>query len=258
MSKKQAHSTYLFVKHNPVFSILLCVFMLVSINSKCFAQTGKTSGSKVMNLPNYDNRLFHFGFLIAINNADFRVRYNENFFGRDTILTIQTSKESGFNLGIITDIRLGEYTNLRFIPSISFVSRNIDYVIYEKKQLVSRSKQVESVFLDFPLLFKYKSERANNFRAYLIAGAKYSIDMASQKDVNSLFLVNDILVKIDKTDFLAVFGVGFDFYLTYFKFSPEITFNYGLKNILVQENNVLTKPIDRLTSKIIQISFNFE
>ena len=257
MSKKTQHSAFLDLKHNGVFSILLCLLMLVSFSSKSSAQTGKTSGSKVMNLPNYDNRLFHFGFLIAINNADFRLRYNDKFFGRDTILTIQTSKESGFNLGIITDIRLGEFTNLRFIPSISFVSRNVDYVIYEKKQLVSRSKQVESVFLDFPLLFKYKSERANNFRAYLIAGAKYSLDMASQKDVNSQ-LVNDILVKIDKTDFLAVFGVVFDFYLTYFKFSPEITFNYGLKNILVQENNVLTKPIDRLTSKIIQISFNFE
>jgi hypothetical protein len=107
------------------------------------------------------------------------------------------------------------------------------------------------------LLFKYKSERAGNFRAYLIGGAKYSLDMASQKDINST-LVKDILVKIDDTDFLAVFGIGFDLYLTYFKFSPEITYSFGLKNLLIQENNVLTKPIDRLTSKIIQISFNFE
>jgi hypothetical protein len=81
--------------------------------------------------------------------------------------------------------------------------------------------------------------------------------MASQKDINST-LANDILIKIDETDMLAVFGVGFDIYLTYFKFSPEITYSFGLKNLIVQENNILTRPIDRLTSKIIQISFNFE
>jgi hypothetical protein len=56
----------------------------------------------------------------------------------------------------------------------------------------------------------------------------------------------------------VVFGIGFDLYLTYFKFSPEITYSFGLKNLLVQENNILTRPIDRLTSKIIQVSFNFE
>ena len=51
------------------------------------------------------------------------------------------------------------------------------------------------------------------------------------------------------------FGTYFDLYLNYFKFSPEITYAFGLKNLLVQDNNILTKPIDRLTSKIIQISF---
>ena len=130
-------------------------------------------------------------------------------------------------------------------------------MILENNVIVPRDKQVESVFLDFPLLFKYKSERSGNFRAYLIGGAKYSLDMASQKDLNSK-LVKDILIKIDDTDFLAVFGIGFDLYLNYFKFSPEITYAFGLKNLLVQDNNILTKPIDRLTSKIIQISFNFE
>jgi hypothetical protein len=143
------------------------------------------------------------------------------------------------------------------VPTLSFSARTLQYVILENNVIVPRDKQVESVFLDFPLLFKYKSERSGNFRAYLIGGAKYSLDMASQKDLNSK-LVKDILIKIDDTDFLAVFGIGFDLYLNYFKFSPEITYAFGLKNLLVQDNNILTKPIDRLTSKIIQISFNFE
>jgi hypothetical protein len=230
--------------------------VLLNSSQTCLAQS-KSKDKKVMNLQNYDNRVLHFGFLLGVNLADFRIKYNANYFGVDTVLSLQSKRESGFNLGIISDLRLGEYFNLRFVPTLSFSARTLQYVILENNVIVQRDKQVESVFLDFPLLFKYKSERAGNFRAYLIGGAKYSMDMASQKDVNST-LVKDILVKIDDNDMLVVFGVGFDLYLTYFKFSPEITYSFGLKNLIVQENNILTRPIDRLTSKIIQISFNFE
>lgn len=237
------------------YLLLLLLLLLFSVNQS-FAQ-GKSKDNKVMNLQNYDNRVIHFGFLLGVNLADFRIKYNPDYFGVDTVLSIQSKRESGFNLGIISDLRLGEYFNVRFVPTLSFSARTLQYVILENNVIVPRDKQVESVFLDFPLLFKYKSERANNFRAYLIGGAKYSMDMASQKDVNST-LVKDILIKIDDSDMLIVFGIGFDLYLTYFKFSPEITYSFGLKNLIVQENNLLTRPIDRLTSKIIQVSFNFE
>jgi len=242
---------------NNLLLLTLLVLSLVTINTNQTYAQGKSKDNKVMNLQNYDNRVIHFGFLLGVNLADFRIKYNPNYFGVDTVLSIQSKRESGFNLGIISDLRLGEYFNMRFVPTLSFSARTLQYVILENNVIIPRDKQVESVFLDFPLLFKYKSERAGNFRAYLIGGAKYSLDMASQKDVNST-LVKDILVKIDDTDMLVVFGIGFDLYLTYFKFSPEITYSFGLKNLLIQENNILTKPIDRLTSKIIQVSFNFE
>ncbi|MCZ2247781.1 MAG: PorT family protein [Bacteroidia bacterium] len=234
--------------------MVLCCTVVPFVSVK--AQS-KGSDNKVMNLPNFDNKIIHFGFLLGPNMADFRISYNPKHFGVDSVFGIQSKRESGFNLGIISDLRLAEYLNLRFVPTLSFSARLLEYTILDQNGLYNIDKRVESVYLDFPLLFKYKSERAGNFRAYLIGGGKYSLDMASQKDINSK-LVKDILIKIDDNDFSFVFGVGFDFYLTYFKFSPELTYSLGLKNILIQENNILTKPIDRLTSKIIQISFNFE
>lgn len=254
MKPANAINQFLF---NRFFLMLGLIFFGSLIQPMAAVAQSKSKDKKVMNLQNYDNRTLHFGFLLGVNMADFRIKYNPAYFGVDTVLSIQSKKESGFNLGIISDLRLGEYFNMRFVPTLSFSARTLQYVILENNQIVPRDKQVESVFLDFPLLFKYKSARSGNFRAYLIGGAKYSLDMASQKDVNST-LVKDILIKIDDTDFLAVFGIGFDLYLTYFKFSPEITYSFGLKDLLVQENNILTKPIDRLTSKIIQVSFNFE
>ena len=47
----------------------------------------------------------------------------------------------------------------------------------------TEKKKVESTLLDFPLYIKYKSERYNNFRSYVLVGIKYSIDIASQKDI---------------------------------------------------------------------------
>ena len=40
---------------------------------------------------------------------------------------------------------------------------------------------MESTLLDFPIYIKYKSERYNNFRSYVLFGIKYSLDIASQK-----------------------------------------------------------------------------
>jgi len=53
-------------------------------------------------------------------------------------------------------------------------------------------------------------------------------------------------------------GIGFDFYTTYFKFGTELKMSYGLNDLLIQENNIYTDVIDKITSKISQVSFTFE
>jgi hypothetical protein len=117
-----------------------------------------------------------------------------------------------------------------------------------------QTKQVESTYLDFPFMLKYKSERLNNGRAYLLAGLKLSYDMVQTK------------VKIDKQDnielkafdYHAEVGFGLDCYLEYFKFSPEIKVSYGFRNLIVQDNSIYSSSIEKLKSTIILISFTFE
>jgi hypothetical protein len=53
-------------------------------------------------------------------------------------------------------------------------------------------------------------------------------------------------------------GVGFDFFLEYFKFSPELRFSYGINNIIVQDETKFANPVNQLNSRIIALSFNFE
>lgn len=211
---------------------------------------------KVFNLPSYDNRVIHFGFLIGINNSDFRIAVSRTPGLFDSIKGVESQKASGFNLGIISNLHLGNFMDLRFIPALAFSSRTLVYSIESSKGSYTRSKDIESTFIELPLLFKFKSERHNNFRAYVIGGIKYSYDMASQKGVKDD--QDNIIVKIRDGDYGFDIGVGFDFYAQYFKFSPEIRYTFGVRDVLIREGNPYTSTIDRLTSKIILISFNFE
>ena len=212
---------------------------------------------KIKNKPNYDDAFWHFGFLLGINKADFIIHPNPILALLDSVYTVESIPQSGFNLGIVSDLRMGNYADLRFIPNLAFSTRELEYQFKSSKGSFKRTKSIESTFVDFPLDIKLKSERLNNFRAYILVGGKYSIDIVSQKNVNSE-LLTDAIVKLRKNDFYYSVGVGFDFYAKFFKFSPELKYSFGLRDLLIHEDNVFSKSLDKITSKIINISFTFE
>jgi len=172
---------------------------------------------------------------------------------------VHTRPMSGFSLGIVTNLRLGKYFDLRFIPGLSFGDRYIDYTVrYPDGSEIITPKNVESVYLDLPILFKYKSSRMlNNIRAYVIAGGQYTFDMISAKKRKAP-ANGDIVVKLNPHDVQAQVGVGFDFYCTYFKFSTELKMSFGFINMLVPEDNMYATSVTGLHAKNLQISFIFE
>ena len=84
---------------------------------------------------------------------------------------------------------------------------------------------------------------------------KYAIDMVSQAKVKNK---DKDIIKLGRKDYGYEIGLGFDFYMTYFKFSPEIKMYNGLKNLLIKENTVFVNPLEALYSKTFLISFTFE
>jgi len=229
----------------------LSLLFILTITS-AFAQR-----PKVENLPKYDRQWIHFGFLLGLNYTNFIVHPDPKIKLLDSVYSVESTRQPGFNLGIIANLRLGEYGDLRFLPSLSFASRALDFQVVTSKESFMVTKEVESTFIDFPLNLKYKSARVNNYRAYLLGGLKYSMDLASQKDVNSE-LIKDIIIKIKDHDISYELGFGFDFYLTYFKFSPEIKYSVGLRNMLIKEKDLFSSSIDKLNSKVFLLSFTFE
>jgi len=211
---------------------------------------------KILNLPKYDRQRFHFGFILGINKTDFVIDRVASFSLIDSLYTVESKGTSGFNLQIVTNMRMGEHFDLRFLPGLAFASRNLIYT-FEKGRPLSNvvTKKVESTFVELPLDVKFKSARLNNFRAYVLGGVKYSIDMVSQAKVKAK---DKEYVKLQRNDYGYEIGVGCDFYLPMFKFSPEIKMYHGLRNLLVKDDLVYSKSLDGLFSKMFTLSLTFE
>ena len=231
------------------YSILL--FFIFTTNLLCAQKR-----VLIENLPGFDYKRYHFGFVLGLNKMDFAIRPKENLKQFDSLFSLQSVSQWGFDIGIVSNLRLGQYLDFRFIPTLSFGDRSLDYKLAYKDTIVfDEMKKVESTLLQFPFLLKYKSARLTNVRAYIIGGAKYTIDLASKAGKKD---ESEVLVKLRKHDFAFELGVGFDFYLEYFKFATELKMSYGIKDLLIRDQTIYTDPFDRLTSKSLMISFLFE
>ncbi len=206
-----------------------------------------------------------------INKTDFRIHTVKNSNFPDTVIdairyrvkSVYTKADPGFALGIVCDARLHEYIRVRFTPNISFASRRLDYTLQNDKHDSTKifTKAVESTFLIFPIEIKLQSKRMGNFSAYVIGGGGYALDLASNKRAasggsggNQL----DDAVKIKRDDYFYSAGAGTDFYLQYFKFGLELKVLMGTKNLMYQQNNIFSKAVDKINSRMVVFSLTFE
>ncbi|MEI6455241.1 MAG: porin family protein [bacterium] len=242
----------------------------------------QTSGQRsvVLNMPRYDDELFHFGFVLGLNQSFVSIRpiddlatrvFGPSYFPESDflqtpdsgkVLTIQSRPIPGFTISIVGDMRLGEHFNLRFIPSLAFGDRDLLYTIQtftkgDTTQL-DFTKKVPSTYINLPLEIKFKSKRYNNFRVYLMAGVQYTLDLASQAKKREEKNRDQKIVKFNQNDIYLEAGIGFDFYNEWFKMGVELKMMYGLMDNLTREGNIYTESIAGLHSRIFQLSFTFE
>jgi hypothetical protein len=229
----------------------------------------------VKNLTTFDDKRIHFGFTLGINTVDFNFSHysivSKNPKFNPTSGIDYTYKDSmvradisslipGFTVAIVTNLRLNDNFDLRFLPGMSFGERKLVYNIPLIDRSVSTtpigSYSIKSTFLDFPLLFKYKARRMNNQRPYIIAGAAYRIDISKSG--------KEDLVKLKPASTSIETGVGWDTYLQFFRLSTELKFSFGLDNVLgaspteLQNNQVYSSAFSRLSSNMFILSFHFE
>ena len=228
-----------------ILSILL-VLLILGVNAQ---------RKKVLNTPKYDLDPLHFGFTVGLNTMDFNI-YNSkqiNFF--DTVYSVNAIRQTGFNLGIVSNLRLMRFLDLRFLPGISFGQRNLEYLVRGNNGFYKKTMKIESTFLEFPFQLKYKAKRVNNYRPYLIAGFNYRIDLAARDKVKE---EERPMILLERHDIYYELGFGVDYYLPFFKFSTEIKYAVGLNNIINPDPTEYARAIERLVSNLVVISFHFE
>ncbi|MEZ4983742.1 MAG: outer membrane beta-barrel protein [Saprospiraceae bacterium] len=217
-----------------------------------FAQA--QSGKGNYNFFDFQSKPYYFGITLAINNSSFSPYRSEEFIYSDSIQSVSSLKGAGFNLGIVTNLKIGDYFDFRFLPTLSFAERKLDYTRSNPFSEV-KPRPVESVFVEMPFHFRYKSAPYRDKRLFILAGVKYSFDVASDSRAKQA----ESFVKISPHDFSLEYGAGVQFFLPYFIFSPELKFSHGIGNTLIfnpdlEESTVLEKVL----SRTFTISFHFE
>ena len=212
----------------------------------------------MLNYQNVDQKKIHFGFTIGFNTMDFKLTpsmYSEIGDNSDILIPEINNLCSGFHVGIVSNLRLTDNLDLRFLPGIALGQRII--LFYDSDQNVDLEMEIESTFIDLPLTLKYKATRINNTRPYLIGGINVRNDMARNKE-----FTEKIYIKLKSFDIYYEIGVGVDFYLAYFKFSTEIKYSVGMLNVVSSDPHdgypQYANSIDKLNSRMFMVSLHFE
>jgi hypothetical protein len=204
----------------------------------------------------WEEKRLHFGFSLGFNAMDFNITPSQSNMDADSLYPEVSILNPGINIQIVSGYRPSDYLEIRFLPGVSFGQRAIRYY---KKQVFINEQRLESSFLEFPLLLKYKGDRMNNVRPYVIGGLNYRYDLAAKKEFDP---DKPVYIRIKRPDLYYEAGAGIDFYLNYFKLSVELKMSNGIGNVLVQDYDPAHaqyfNAIEKMKSQIWVLAFHFE
>lgn len=209
------------------------------------------------NMADHDLKKYYFGITLSYNSSSFHLNHSNKFLESDSVYYVSPSSKGGFGLGLLGTLKLNSHFELRTNPHLLFASRSIIYNLKYPKldEQPIQEKLIESIYISFPLQLKFNSDRISNFRVYVLGGAKYEYDMAS----NSQKRKAEDLVKLVQGGFGYELGFGFNFYFPSFIFSPEIKLSNTIPNVHSRDPNLIySNVIDRLEARMIVFSIHLE
>ena len=209
------------------------------------------------NLPDHDNKPYHFGINLGYNQSHFLFSHHPIFLQRDTIMDVESVNNSGINLAWLVNVRMNDHFDLRLHPlDLTFSEKTFIYrENYSNTDTSVTEKKVSSITMAFPVHLKFSSDRIKNFKVYTIGGIKFDYDLASNAGQRKA----EDLIKLKKTDFSVEVGLGFHFYFPVFVLTPEIKLSSGLFNLHARDENLrYSNVIDKINSKMITFSLTVE
>lgn len=207
----------------------------------------------------FDQRPFNLGFTMGLAVASYDMTSQINQVDPSTgrvVVQVDMISKPGIYLGLITNLKLADHWDVRFMPSVSLEER--DFLFYfdstsTNKEPVVR-KKIESSNLNLPFTIKFKSDFYRNTRVFVQFGIQPSFNLASSKKVRN----DPELLKTQSFDTAVLASVGIDLYGEKLKLSPELRFTRGLGNLYVPTRTRFPQAISDLFSQLLVININFE
>ncbi len=213
------------------------------------------SKEKVQNLQNFDKPRFSYGYILGFNLYDFNFDYTTDAPETDIV----HDESIGFSVGLLGNLRLNDYFDLRLEPMVTFNTRNLRFLNTQFTSDFESVREVKSTYVHVPLLLKISTKRINNIKPFIIGGVSTSINLSSNEDNPDDNSAGQFRMKTN-TNYYEI-GFGIDLYLYYFKFTPSIRGVFAMSDELVKDNDPnspYTSTIDKMSTRGIFINFTFQ
>lgn len=199
-----------------------------------------------------DFNKFHFGYSVGLNTTGFTITQTPS----QKKYLLDLTRNPGININLITDYRIGKFLNIRFLPGIQFAQRDLS--VEDTLAQTSRIWPIESVFVDLPILLKYRSLRVNNYAPYLIAGVSPRFDLTRAEIVGW----KPATPMLKSFDFYVEMGVGVDFYIAMAKVAMELKFAVGMRDVFLGPDDpdfsLYVSGVDKIFSRMVILAFHVE
>ncbi len=233
------------------------VLILIYILSINIASSQLFTKEKLSNNENFDKAKISWGYYLGVNSYDFNFDYQQD------LSDVQVEKTTGFNVGLIANLRINDFFDLRFEPGLIMSNRNLSYnpndfgdsEFLENIHL----REVKSTYIHFPLLLKISTKRLNNFKPFVTTGVSTAINLSSNE--KNLADNSSGQFRTKKNMFFYELGFGIDLYLEWFKFTPSIRGVFAISDELIRDDDPLspwTGNINFMKTSGVLINFTFQ
>lgn len=225
-------------------------FFILLFSLTSFGQSGIFGKNPIIQQENHDKQRVHWGYFLGFSSYNYKFDYLT--VGKD----IELKPTTGFNVGLVGNLRLNEYFDLRFEPGFYATQRNLIYPNIEDS--VDKLREVKAANLHFPLLLKYSALRTGNVRPYLLGGVSSTLNLGSNEKAPDDNFSDRFRVKTWTQNYEIGFGI--DLYLEYFKFSPSIRGVFGMNDELIRDNtpnSPWTGNIQSMKTRAVFVNFTF-
>ena len=233
-----------------VLLILLIFCSALKIQAQLFSK------EKLINNQNFDKAKLSYGYYLGFNSYDFNIDYNSN------VKDIPVIKSIGFNVGLIGNVRINDFFDVRFEPGLVMSNRNLSFSeSYFNGQLFDQNdleRELRSTYIHLPILLKISTKRVNNIKPFIIGGISTAINLSSKQDSDDNSQGNFRLVK---NNLFYELGIGIDIYLTWFKFTPSIRGVFSIKDEHIKDLDPFspwTKNISDMQTRGLFVNFTFQ